>query len=229
MKEKLINGLIKVGDTLEVDDKTFICKENIIGDACDKCDFYCVPECERMICSHIGRLDKKDVYFSLVYKELMLNPDAKLVEGIKKGTEKKNGHCPCLIFKNEETLCPFYAQDEYPKEVSINEVCIYSQKNVDVAKDGCHCTLYVPKKSKVDKIIGKTFFLNQSELKEQMTKLYAEIKEFSHIPHSIEVFDKDFCHLIITFSPETEIENMVLKNRLQNKLKNEDTCFAEVE
>lgn len=76
---------------------------------------------------------------------LVLNPNKKLVENIKKGTEKKGGYCPCLIFKNEETLCPFYANKEYPEEVSIDEVCIYSQKNVDVAKNGCHCTLYVPK------------------------------------------------------------------------------------
>jgi Ferredoxin thioredoxin reductase catalytic beta chain. len=36
----------------------------------------------------------------------ILNPDEKIVEKIRKGLEKKNGHCPCVLEESEDTICP---------------------------------------------------------------------------------------------------------------------------
>jgi len=35
-----------------------------------------------------------------------INPDKKYVDIIITGLEKKNGHCPCRLENNEETMCP---------------------------------------------------------------------------------------------------------------------------
>ncbi len=35
-----------------------------------------------------------------------LNPDKDYVMKIMEGIQKKNGHCPCQIKEDEETLCP---------------------------------------------------------------------------------------------------------------------------
>lgn len=39
-------------------------------------------------------------------KKIMLNPDAEVVEMIKAGLKARGGHCPCLVEKSPDTLCP---------------------------------------------------------------------------------------------------------------------------
>ena len=38
--------------------------------------------------------------------KMKISPDQKIVNLIIKGLEKKGGYCPCLIEKNEDTICP---------------------------------------------------------------------------------------------------------------------------
>lgn len=37
---------------------------------------------------------------------MILNNNKEYVEKILDGIEKKEGHCPCVIPKNEDTICP---------------------------------------------------------------------------------------------------------------------------
>lgn len=37
--------------------------------------------------------------------KITYNKDKKTVENIKKGLQKKGGHCPCKTLVNEDTLC----------------------------------------------------------------------------------------------------------------------------
>lgn len=39
-------------------------------------------------------------------KGYRLNPDKDYVEKIIEGLERKDGHCPCRVNKDETTLCP---------------------------------------------------------------------------------------------------------------------------
>lgn len=39
-------------------------------------------------------------------KIFKLNEDKEYVERIRKGLEKKNGHCPCKIQQTYDTICP---------------------------------------------------------------------------------------------------------------------------
>ncbi|MDR0513683.1 MAG: hypothetical protein LBG81_00785 [Coriobacteriaceae bacterium] len=52
-----------------------------------------------------------------------LNPDADYVAGIIKGIQKREGHCPCRVNKDDTTLCPC---DEF------------------VAEGICKCELFIP-------------------------------------------------------------------------------------
>ena len=74
---------------------------------------------------------------------LKLNTDKDFVKTIINGVNKKEGYCPCLILKNEDSKCPFF-ENILELNVSEESVCIYSQKNIDVEKEGCHCKLYIP-------------------------------------------------------------------------------------
>ena len=56
-------------------------------------------------------------------KGFRINPDKKYVNIILEGLQKKNGHCPCRLDVNEETLCPC---DEFVKTGE------------------CKCKLYIP-------------------------------------------------------------------------------------
>lgn len=38
--------------------------------------------------------------------KMFVNPDVNYVQGIINGLIKKNGHCPCQIQVNDDTLCP---------------------------------------------------------------------------------------------------------------------------
>lgn len=75
---------------------------------------------------------------------LQLNPNKSLVNSLKDAIERKGGYCPCLLFKSEDTECPFYKRKEYPNFVNIDDVCVHSQKEHNVAEDGCCCSLYIP-------------------------------------------------------------------------------------
>lgn len=37
---------------------------------------------------------------------MKLNENKKIVDAIKRGLEKTGGYCPCLVLRNEDTLCP---------------------------------------------------------------------------------------------------------------------------
>lgn len=38
--------------------------------------------------------------------KMRLNDDKEHVEKILQGIAKKNGHCPCVLAQNEDTICP---------------------------------------------------------------------------------------------------------------------------
>ncbi|MFW6243229.1 MAG: ferredoxin-thioredoxin reductase catalytic domain-containing protein [bacterium] len=37
---------------------------------------------------------------------MKVNNDQEIVQLILNGLEKRDGHCPCLVIKNEDSLCP---------------------------------------------------------------------------------------------------------------------------
>jgi len=39
-------------------------------------------------------------------KGYILNPNSDIVSKIMAGIEKKEGHCPCRVLKDDTTLCP---------------------------------------------------------------------------------------------------------------------------
>ena len=53
---------------------------------------------------------------------MIRNPDKEYVENILKAIKENDGYCPCVIKKNEDTLCPC-------KEFRDNKIC--------------HCKLYI--------------------------------------------------------------------------------------
>lgn len=55
-------------------------------------------------------------------KKVKLNPDKQLVEVIREGLKQRDGHCPCLVDKTEDTKCP----------------CKVFRETKD-----CHCGLYI--------------------------------------------------------------------------------------
>ena len=56
------------------------------------------------------------------------NKDEKIVKLIQEGLKRKNGHCPCRLEENEDTLC----------------MCKEFREQIDDPKfEGyCHCRLY---------------------------------------------------------------------------------------
>lgn len=56
-------------------------------------------------------------------KNYILNPNKEYVNKIIEGIQKKEGHCPCRLNKDDTTLCPC---DEF------------------IEKKICKCNLYVP-------------------------------------------------------------------------------------
>lgn len=56
--------------------------------------------------------------------KLVLNKDTALVEKIQDRIEKRDGHCPCRVEENEDTICP----------------CLEARKN-----GRCCCKLFVPR------------------------------------------------------------------------------------
>ena len=60
--------------------------------------------------------------------QVKYNENKELVEKIKKGLEKKNGHCPCRVSMTDDTLCPC---KEFSEQIRDNNFEGY-----------CHCMLY---------------------------------------------------------------------------------------
>jgi len=60
--------------------------------------------------------------------EIKLNPNKELVDKIKEGIKKKNGHCPCRLEMTEDTKC----------------MCKEFREQIDDPNfEGyCHCMLY---------------------------------------------------------------------------------------
>ena len=60
--------------------------------------------------------------------EIKLNPNKELVDKIKEGLKKKNGHCPCRLEMTEDTKC----------------MCKEFREQIDDPNfEGyCHCMLY---------------------------------------------------------------------------------------
>lgn len=64
--------------------------------------------------------------------EIKLNPNKEIVEKIKEGLKKKNGHCPCRLEITEETKCMC---KEFREQIADPEFEGY-----------CHCMLYYKSK-----------------------------------------------------------------------------------
>ncbi len=64
--------------------------------------------------------------------KIYFNPDEKLVAAIRKGLMKKEGHCPCRLQENEDTMCMC---KEFREQIA------------DPDFEGfCHCRLYYKEK-----------------------------------------------------------------------------------
>lgn len=64
--------------------------------------------------------------------KVYFNPDKKLVEAIRKGLMKKEGHCPCRLNDSEDTMCMCR---EFREQLADPEFEGY-----------CHCRLYYKEK-----------------------------------------------------------------------------------
>ena len=64
--------------------------------------------------------------------EVKLNPNKEIVDKIKEGLKKKNGHCPCRLEMTEDTKCMC---KEFRDQIDDPEFEGY-----------CHCMLYYKSK-----------------------------------------------------------------------------------
>ena len=64
--------------------------------------------------------------------KIIFNEDRKIVEAIREGLKKKNGHCPCRLEETEDTMCMC---KEFREQIA------------DPDFEGfCHCRLYYKEK-----------------------------------------------------------------------------------
>lgn len=64
--------------------------------------------------------------------KIVFNEDKKIVEAIREGLKKKNGHCPCRLEETEDTMCMC---KEFRDQIA------------DPDYEGfCHCRLYYKEK-----------------------------------------------------------------------------------
>ena len=64
--------------------------------------------------------------------KITFNEDRKIVEAIREGLKKKNGHCPCRLEETEDTMCMC---KEFREQIA------------DPDFEGfCHCRLYFKEK-----------------------------------------------------------------------------------
>ena len=64
--------------------------------------------------------------------KIAFNEDRKIVDAIREGLKKKNGHCPCRLEETEDTMCMC---KEFRDQVADPEF-----------EGFCHCRLYYKEK-----------------------------------------------------------------------------------
>ncbi|MBQ2642766.1 MAG: ferredoxin thioredoxin reductase catalytic beta chain [Eubacterium sp.] len=64
--------------------------------------------------------------------KITFNEDRKVVDAIREGLKKKNGHCPCRLEETEDTMCMC---KEFRDQVANPEF-----------EGFCHCRLYYKEK-----------------------------------------------------------------------------------
>ncbi len=64
--------------------------------------------------------------------EIRFNEDKKIVDAIREGLKKKDGHCPCRLEQTEDTMCMC---KEFREQIADPEFEGY-----------CHCLLYYKSK-----------------------------------------------------------------------------------
>ena len=64
--------------------------------------------------------------------KITFNEDRKIVEAIREGLKKKNGHCPCRLEETEDTMCMC---KEFREQIADPEF-----------EGFCHCRLYFKEK-----------------------------------------------------------------------------------
>ena len=64
--------------------------------------------------------------------KIAFNEDRKIVEAIREGLKKKNGHCPCRLEETEDTMCMC---KEFREQIADPEF-----------EGFCHCRLYFKEK-----------------------------------------------------------------------------------
>ena len=64
--------------------------------------------------------------------KITFNEDRKIVEAIREGLKKKNGHCPCRLEETEYTMCMC---KEFREQIADPEF-----------EGFCHCRLYFKEK-----------------------------------------------------------------------------------
>ena len=64
--------------------------------------------------------------------KITFNEDRKIVDAIREGLKKKNGHCPCRLEETEDTMCMC---KEFRDQVADPEF-----------EGFCHCRLYFKEK-----------------------------------------------------------------------------------
>lgn len=64
--------------------------------------------------------------------KITFNEDRKIVDAIREGLKKKNGHCPCRLEETEDTMCMC---KEFREQVADPEF-----------EGFCHCRLYYKEK-----------------------------------------------------------------------------------
>ena len=60
--------------------------------------------------------------------KITFNEDQKIVDAIREGLKKKNGHCPCRLEETEDTMCMC---KEFREQIADPEF-----------EGFCHCRLY---------------------------------------------------------------------------------------
>lgn len=64
--------------------------------------------------------------------KITFNEDRKVVDAIREGLKKKNGHCPCRLEETEDTMCMC---KEFREQIADPEF-----------EGFCHCRLYYKEK-----------------------------------------------------------------------------------
>ena len=64
--------------------------------------------------------------------KIKFNEDRKIVDAIREGLKKKNGHCPCRLEETEDTMCMC---KEFRDQIADPEF-----------EGFCHCRLYFKEK-----------------------------------------------------------------------------------